>query len=242
MTATDTQAAPASPRGFRLPDWLIAVLHLLIVVAMPLTLVLLNARVLMSEAFIRWEYNQPNFPADPFGFTQEDRLAYAPPALAYLFNDEDISYLGDQTFPDGTPLYNERELSHMVDVKVVTQDLLRFGYGLLAVVGLSLAVLAFSANGRDALRRALLRGGLLTVALIVTGLVTVALAFRWLFTQFHALFFEGDSWLFAYSDTLIRLFPEKFWTDAFVLMFAGALVEAILIAVLAWIALRRRAE
>lgn len=241
MAKPDVQPAAVQPaRGLRLPAGLIGLLHLLIVIAMPLLLVLLNARVLMSDAFIRWEYSQPGFPDDPFGFTQEDRLAYAPSALAYLFNDEDISYLGDQTFPDGTPLYNERELSHMLDVKLVTQDLMRFGYGLLAAVGLSVLLLALSANGRDALRRALLRGGLLTIALIVSGLVAVALAFRWLFTQFHALFFEGDTWLFAYSDTLIRLFPERFWTDAFVLMFAGALLEAILIAVLAWVWLRRR--
>ena len=34
------------------------------------------------------------------------------------------------------------------------------------------------------------------------------------FTNFHKVFFEGDSWLFRRSDTLIRLFPEQFWFDA----------------------------
>ena len=29
------------------------------------------------------------------------------------------------------------------------------------------------------------------------------------------IFFKGDSWLFYYSDTLIRLFPIRFWQDAF---------------------------
>jgi uncharacterized membrane protein len=37
------------------------------------------------------------------------------------------------------------------------------------------------------------------------------------FTWFHGLFFEGDSWLFLFSDTLIRLFPIRFWEDAFLL-------------------------
>ena len=41
------------------------------------------------------------------------------------------------------------------------------------------------------------------------------LAFRAFFTAFHRVFFEGDTWLFHYSDTLIRLFPERFWQDAF---------------------------
>ena len=43
--------------------------------------------------------------------------------------------------------------------------------------------------------------------------------FNVFFTQFHHLFFEGDSWLFLFSDTLIRLFPIRFWEDTFL---AGA--------------------
>ena len=43
-----------------------------------------------------------------------------------------------------------------------------------------------------------------------------ALAFWQLFILFHSVFFEGDSWLFLYSDTLIRLFPMQFWQDAFI--------------------------
>ncbi len=33
--------------------------------------------------------------------------------------------------------------------------------------------------------------------------------------MFHGLFFNGNTWLFAYSDTLIRLFPIRFWEDTF---------------------------
>lgn len=38
--------------------------------------------------------------------------------MNYLTNDEGIEFLGDLKFPDGSPVYNERELHHMVDVKV----------------------------------------------------------------------------------------------------------------------------
>ncbi|MBZ0100422.1 MAG: DUF1461 domain-containing protein, partial [Taibaiella sp.] len=34
------------------------------------------------------------------------------------------------------------------------------------------------------------------------------------FTCFHSTFFESGTWRFAFSDTLIRLFPEQFWFDA----------------------------
>jgi integral membrane protein (TIGR01906 family) len=64
-------------------------------------------------------------------------------------------------------------------------------------------------------------GGWLTLGLIGAALVAVALNFDALFTDFHHLFFQGDSWLFYYSDTLIRLFPLRFWSDAFI--FTGVL-------------------
>jgi uncharacterized membrane protein len=55
-----------------------------------------------------------------------------------------------------------------------------------------------------------------TISLIVVvGIVVNPDVFWNFFAGFHSLFFEGDSWLFLYSDTLIRLFPLRFWQDAF---------------------------
>jgi uncharacterized membrane protein len=60
------------------------------------------------------------------------------------------------------------------------------------------------------------------IGLIVAVGMTASPDLFWdFFTLFHALFFEGDSWLFLNSDTLIRLFPIRFWQDAFLL---GALI------------------
>ena len=96
------ESAGESQTGLVLPGWLVVVMHIIITAGLPLVLVLLNARVLMSNAFLNWEYNRPNFPEDSYGFTKEDRLTHAPLALDYLFNDEGIEFLGDQTFPDGS--------------------------------------------------------------------------------------------------------------------------------------------
>jgi integral membrane protein (TIGR01906 family) len=82
-------------------------------------------------------------------------------------------------------------------------------------------------------------GGILTVLLIVLGLGTVVFAFDWLFTQFHNLFFASGTWTFPTSDTLIRLYPYEFWIDVFAFVFGLTLLEAILIAITSWRALRR---
>jgi hypothetical protein len=112
---------------FTILSWLVSLL-------IPIALIGLALRVLLSPLFLQIEYNLPYFPADPYGFTKEDRLKWAPYALDYLLNNEDISYLGDLEFDDGTPLYNERELSHMDDVKFWTQTSLRIWYTTLALL------------------------------------------------------------------------------------------------------------
>ena len=197
-------------------SWLVSLL-------IPLALIGLGLRVLLSPLFLRLEYNMPYFPPDEYGFTKEDRLKWAPYALDYLVNGADISYLGDLKFDDGAPLYNERELSHMDDVKRVTQSALRVWYVSIAMLAL-LGLWAWFAGWWQAYRLGLMRGGWLMVGLAITvGLIVVIGIlinpdiFFSFFAAFHGLFFEGDSWLFLYSDTLIRLFPIRFWQDAILL-------------------------
>jgi integral membrane protein (TIGR01906 family) len=198
-----------------------AILSSLVALLVPVALIGLGLRLLLTPLFLRIEYNMPYFPPDEYGFTKEDRLRWAPYALDYLTNNEDISYLADLRFDDGTPLYNERELSHMDDVKLVTQGSLRVWYITLALL-LALGIWAWFGGWWQAYLLGLMRGGWLMVGLAVTvGLIVIAgiainpNVFWNFFAGFHSLFFEGDSWLFLFSDTLIRLFPIRFWQDAF---------------------------
>ncbi len=181
----------------------------------PVFLLGLALRIMLAPWFLHVEYRMPYFPADEYGFTTADRLHWAPFALDYLINNADISYLADLKFEDGTPLYNPRELSHMQDVQHVTQGALRtwlVDAALLALLGLW----AWRAGWMPDYRTGLRRGGWLMLAIAAAVAVFAAVAFWQFFTMFHAMFFQGDSWLFEYSDTLIRLFPLRFWQDVFV--------------------------
>ena len=195
-------------------SWLVAIL-------VPLALIGSGIRLLLTPLFLRVEYNMPYFPPDEFGFTKADRLKWAPYALDYLVNSTDISYLGDLKFEDGKPLYNERELSHMDDVKRVTKGALNAWYVSLVLLA-ALGAWAWFGKWEQAYRLGLMRGGWLMVGLAITigVIVVVGIAINpnvfWnFFAWFHSLFFTGDSWLFLFSDTLIRLFPLRFWQDAF---------------------------
>jgi integral membrane protein (TIGR01906 family) len=186
----------------------------LVTLITPIFLLGLGLRILLTPLFYNIEYRMPYFPPDTYGFTQADRLRWAPYAVDYLLNDADISYLGDLAFEDGSPLYNERELGHMQDVKAVTKAALKVWYAVVVLLT-GLGIWAWYGKWRQAYRQGLRRGGWLMIGLVAAIGLFGALAFWQFFTLFHSLFFEGDSWLFLYSDTLIRLFPMQFWQDAF---------------------------
>jgi integral membrane protein (TIGR01906 family) len=187
----------------------------------PLALIGTALRILLSPIYFNVEYRMPYFPADEYGMTQQERLQWAPFAVEYLINGADISYLGDLKFDDGTPLYNERELSHMEDVKGVVLGAL--GVWTISLIILSaLAIFAKRSDWMPDYINGLRRGGMWMIGLAVAlglvagvGIVLNPNVFWQFFTLFHQIFFTGDSWLFYYSDTLIRLFPIRFWQDAF---------------------------
>ncbi len=209
-------------------SWLVALL-------IPLAIVMFSVRVLMTPLFLQIEYRMPGFPADPYGFSMQDRLRWATPSLDYLLNSAGIDYLAQLQFDDGGFIYNSRELSHMHDVKGVVQMLLRtwdMDLGLLLLLG----IWAWRGNWLDDYRRGWRYGGILTIVLLVFILTFAATSFWQFFSWFHSLFFSGNSWLFAYSDTLIRLFPIRFWEDCFA--YVG--VISVLLSLLAWFGLKPR--
>jgi integral membrane protein (TIGR01906 family) len=198
---------------YRILAWLITIL-------LPLALTFLGLRLLLTNAFLQVEYRRPGFPPDSYGFSLQDRLHWSKISVDYLLNNADISYLGNQKLPDGSGLYNERELSHMQDVKGVIKPVLWIGTMAWFFV-LGLGAWARLGGWWPEFVRGARRGGWLTIGLVATIGIFAGISFWQFFTVFHELFFSGDSWLFLYTDTLIRLFPLPFWQDAF--LFAGIL-------------------
>jgi integral membrane protein (TIGR01906 family) len=192
----------------------------LVTILLPVALTFLGLRLLLTHAFPQIEYRLPGFPQDEYGFTMQDRLKWSQLSIDYLLNNAPISFLGDLTFQDGSPLFTARELSHMQDVKKVVQGALWVGYGVWAIM-LGLGVWARFGGWWWQYVRGIWRGGWLTIGLVVVIGTLAATNFWVFFALFHSLFFAANSWEFLYSDTLIRLFPLPFWESAF--GFAGGL-------------------
>lgn len=196
-----------------------AVLEWLTALLTPVALIFMGILFLLTPVFLNLEYRIPGFPADSYGFSLNDRLKWASLAQQYLVNDAGVDFLANLKFPNGTALYNDRELSHMQDVKKIVKPVLWIGYGSWIIL-LGLAVLAF--RSKNELRKSFIKGlrdgGRFSIILLLMIGVFAVTSFWNFFTMFHGLFFKGDSWLFFYSDTLIRLFPMRFWQDAFLMI------------------------
>lgn len=209
---------------YRILSWVIAFI-------LPVVIVLSVVRFVINPWYPEFEYHTPGFPADPYGFTLQDRLAYSKLAVKYLVNSAGISFLGDLRFPAGqqappptcaemtdcTHLYNDRELQHMIDVKNVVQGAERvLVISIIALV--ILGIWAWLGKWANEYLKGLQRGGIVTLIFIGLIILFVLVAFDYLFVLFHEIFFKAGTWTFLYSDTLIRLFPERFWQDTFLIV------------------------
>jgi integral membrane protein (TIGR01906 family) len=135
----------------------------------------------------------------------------------------------------GTPVLDERERSHMRDVRGVFAGF--FGLAIVAAVGGLVIAARRRGEDRIATWRAVRAGAVgLIVVLVLAGVVALV-AFDWLFETFHSLFFAGGSYDFdPTTEKLVQLFPFQFWQES--ALAVGAVCIAVAIAVAA-IATRR---
>jgi integral membrane protein (TIGR01906 family) len=215
---------PASPW----PSMAASLLRGLVAVALPLFLLAWNIRyVAFSLPFYEAEFAKYRI-AERWGFTQEELIAASQALIAYFQGpQEEFSYRR----ADGREIYNEREVAHLRDVKVLLQLVGRTqtASGALELAGLlGLAWLFRAQRPLVVLGGALLTGALVTMALLA-GLGVLAFAdFSAAFLQFHYLAFRNALWqLDPAQDNLIRMFPEGFFFDAALTIALATLVQAV---------------
>lgn len=217
---------------------LYTIIRWIIVLAVPFFLTLGTVRLLIAwenPTYPEFEYGR--IAPDTFGFTQEERLALADATLNYLQRPEpasEVIYLLEDLRLPGTdnPLYNEREIGHMLDVKNVADTFKTVLWILGVIVVGGLILLLARSETRLLAAKALKHGGLFSVILVLLIILFMAAAWSLAFTVFHNLFFSSGTWTFSYSNSLIRLFPEQFWFDFGIIWFGLILLEGIILALI----------
>jgi integral membrane protein (TIGR01906 family) len=198
---------------------------------LPVLLLAANLRLVTGHWFVRREYRKAGFPSDPFGLSTVDRIRLAEVCQDYLATNADLSLLADLQLPGGEPAFNERELRHMAGVQAVYLDLTIAGVVAALIWVAGAATFVVSGRAQDVIPATLLNGSLFTLGLLAVVASFMVVSWGLFFTTFHRVFFEGNTWTFPPSDTLIRLFPNRFWVDIGAAIVGALFVEALAIGV-----------
>lgn len=196
--------------------WLVLVITL----AVPVVLILTNVLLFMNPAWLAYQYSKPDFPPS-VRFTPNERYHFAAESIEYVRGNrtlEQFKALG---------VYDDREIKHMIDVRELV-DRVKVVLLLTAALLLgALVVLARHKENRTLVARGLFNGATLTIGFFVAVGLFAALGFQTFFTLFHRIFFEGDSWLFNYTDSLIQFYPLPFWYETSLALVGLTVLEAI---------------
>ncbi len=191
-----------------------------VAIATAIVLIALAVIVFLNPIWVSFEQDRARAdawtgwpPAEVHRITGEilHDLVIGPPAFAQLD-------------PNGGPVFDAREQSHMRDVRTV--------FGLAAAVAaialVVLVVVAVLERRRAPARvwrgvRVGARG--LAIGVVIAGALALV-AFDALFELFHRLFFGSGTYTFdPANERLVQLFPDAFWSDTTIVL--GLLLLAL---------------
>jgi integral membrane protein (TIGR01906 family) len=220
-----------------IPTVLIRSARIAIMVAVPILLVVTPLYIFISPGFVRHEYAQPTFPPST-RFTPLERLRISDTMVEYLRGEVNLAEMADERTDGGQIALKPSEVDHLVDVKQVTDGFFLAHQIAIVVAVVSLALLIVAGATTD-LARGLRQGVWLTAGLILFVLLFAMVDFRLFFTRFHQLFFTEGTWIFYETDTLIQLYPLRFWIDAVWKLGVSILIEAAFVLSVAFAVDRR---
>jgi Gpi18-like mannosyltransferase len=193
-------------------SWLAAILTPVIIFGISLNL-------LLTPAFIRVEYSMPHNLADSYHFAKSDRFQLASQTIDYLTNDRQTQYLAKQNFSNGSPVFNENEITIVDNIKKSVQKTLVI-WRLSLAISFILGLLAWAENWLPKFRQGIKRGGWLSIGFaIISGFVIV------IFKNIV----PGAS--IQSTNALLRLFPIRFWQDSVLFLVISLIGIGILLVI-----------
>jgi len=205
----------------------------LFIICMPVLLVTSNARGAINTQRLH-EYSYDKYDAViTTGMEKAELLNIAEGLIAYFNSGEELAVADS---------FNDREITHLVDVK----NLIRFFYRIQEVTLVYVILYIFfgfilcKRKWGDKLCNGLIWGSGLTLTIFAAVGIALAADFDGLFTWFHEVSFSNKLWLMLPSDLLTRLYPDAFFFTASIYVVIATVIECLLIGGLSFWYLRRR--
>lgn len=216
---------------------LTAITSILFVICVPMLLLTTDLRFAANDIRL-YEYGFNKYEVSAAtGLDNEELLSVADQMVTYFNSDEEFLDID---------IFNQRELTHLKDVKGLIQLAYRLQLASLAYIVVYILInfaLRRGAFWRDLARRLIWGSGATIALLAVLGLWGV-IDFDSLFLLFHLVSFSNELWQLFPGDKLLLMFPQGFFNDAALFVAAAAIGEAIIIGGVAWglLALRGKAD
>jgi integral membrane protein (TIGR01906 family) len=196
-------------------------------------LITTNVRWAANEVRL-YQYSFDEYDAEAAtGISRGELDRAADKLVRYFNNDDETIRIFVQEDGRRVPLFNERETSHLTDVKNLFRTVFRVQEASLAfALAFVVAVFIWAVEAPlRVLARILLQASLFTLGLLALFGVLALVGFDELFLRFHLVAFTNDLWkLNPATDHLIQMFPRDFWFDATMLVAGLTAVEAVLLA------------
>ena len=112
--------------------------------------------------------------------------------------------------------FNEREISHMKDVKnLITFLMIIYLIFLIILLGVITITLLYNRkNFVNFLIIYLIYGGVFSILITLLFSLLIFFGFNFIFNLFHGIFFKSRTWMFSPDDLLIKLFPIGFFMNS----------------------------
>lgn len=183
-----------------------------------------------SESYFRKQFTK-NKISEATGLTNDDLNKVIRQMTGYLSGRESSFNLNLQINNKETPVFNDREIAHMLDVKVIfilLHKIKNLSLLVLAIFFVPYSLLTYfrCRRHRNARTMVLRRhywmniyktiafNGLFTLLFIGALGFMIFSDFSKYFIKFHEVFFDNDLWLLnPQTDRLIQMLPEVFFFD-----------------------------
>jgi integral membrane protein (TIGR01906 family) len=220
--------------NFNQPSRTFKVVNLLVIVLVPMCVYLSSLKVFLTHTWVGIEYSRPDYYRDYYGWGSNERLKYSFDTLDFLIDNKPVEYLSGLKNLNQKALFLPEEVNHMEDVKQLMNKA-NWVLSLLAFfVSGAVVLLLHDKYSRHRLAYTLMMAGLVTMTITTMMVMLISVLWDFFFKLFHEIFFQAGTWTFATSDSLIRLYPEKFWVDTA----AGIIIYSTLVSVLLTLAPR----
>lgn len=183
---------------------------IMLILVIPILLLLTSVEIATFDLdFFEGKYREYDRP-EKTGISHENLMVVTEELLDYLKGDRDDIVIFTEVHGEQRQVFREREIMHLVDVKI----LFRKGFAIRnisLIIGL-LSIIFLFVYDRKKLSKSLIVSSLIPVGIMILLLIPLLLRFYETFNLFHEIFFTNDLWLLdPKTEVLIQMFPLDFF-------------------------------